>query len=40
MGGDFLYIPRRYMEEDIILVEVQYRLGPLGNIKLQCTLEF
>jgi len=34
MGGDFLYIPRRYMEEDIILVEVQYRLGPLGFLTL------
>ena len=30
MGGNFMYIPRRYMEEDVVLVEVQYRLGPLG----------
>jgi len=33
-GGNFLYIPRRYMEEDVVLVEVQYRLGPLGFLTL------
>ena len=33
-GGNFLYIPRRYMEEDVVLVEVQYRLGPLGILLL------
>lgn len=30
-GSDLMYAPYRYMEEDIVLVEVQYRLGPLGN---------
>jgi len=35
-GGSFLsgsnleYKPQKYMEEDVVLVQVQYRLGPLG----------
>lgn len=31
VGGDFLYLPNKYMDMDVVLVEVQYRLGPLGN---------
>jgi len=33
-GGNFMYFPGKYMEEDVVFVEVQYRLGPLGFLSL------
>ena len=36
-GGSFRsgqaveYLPGRFMEEDVVLVAIQYRLGPLGS---------
>jgi carboxylesterase type B len=37
LGQVIEYLPNRYMEHDIVLVEIQYRLGPLGenNFKLR-----
>ena len=32
LGHALEYVPTRYMEHDIVLVVVQYRLGPLGKI--------
>ena len=29
-GQALEYLPGRFMEEDVVLVAVQYRLGPLG----------
>lgn len=31
LGQAIEYVPNRYMEHDIVLVVIQYRLGPLGN---------
>lgn len=31
IGNAIEYKPNRYMEHDIVLVVVQYRLGPLGK---------
>ena len=31
LGQALEYEPSRYMEKDIVLVEIQYRLGPLGE---------
>ena len=31
IGHAFEYQPNRYMEHDIVLVAIQYRLGPLGE---------
>lgn len=31
IGNAIEYQPNRYMEHDIVLVVVQYRLGPLGK---------
>lgn len=39
-GGSFRsgqaleYFPGRFMEEDVVLVVIQYRLGPLGLYKI------
>lgn len=39
-GGSFRsgqaieYLPGRFMEEDVVLVVIQYRLGPLGRYKM------
>ena len=33
LGHALEYLPNRYMEHDIVLVAIQYRLGPLGEIK-------
>ena len=30
LGQALEYLPNRYMEHDIVLVAIQYRLGPLG----------
>lgn len=27
------FIPDKYMEEDVVLVVIQYRLGPLGTVR-------
>ena len=35
VGGNLEYIPNKYMSQDIVLVPVQYRLGPLGNIAVK-----
>ena len=32
LGHALEYLPNRYMEHDIVLVAIQYRLGPLGEI--------
>lgn len=32
LGHALEYLPNRYMEHDIVLVAVQYRLGPLGKL--------
>ena len=34
LGRALEYQPNRYMEHDIVLVEIQYRLGPLGALFL------
>ena len=34
LGQVIEYQPNRYMEHDIVLVEIQYRLGPLGALFL------
>ena len=31
LGQALEYLPNRYMEHDIVLVAIQYRLGPLGE---------
>ncbi len=31
LGHTLEYLPNRYMEHDIVLVAIQYRLGPLGD---------
>ena len=31
LGHTLEYLPNRYMEHDIVLVAIQYRLGPLGE---------
>ena len=31
IGHVFEYLPNRYMEHDIVVVAIQYRLGPLGE---------
>ena len=31
LGEAVEYIPTRYMDYDIVLVVIQYRLGPLGQ---------
>ena len=31
-GHALEYVPNRFMEHDIVLVVIQYRLGPLGEI--------
>ena len=33
-GGNLLYGGDKYMDQDVVLVEVQYRLGPLGFLSL------
>lgn len=35
LGQVIEYQPNRYMEHDIVLVEIQYRLGPLGENQFQ-----
>ena len=32
LGQAVEYIPTRYMDHDIVLVVIQYRLGPLGQL--------
>lgn len=34
LGHAFVYQADRYMEHDIVLVVIQYRLGPLGNYEI------
>jgi carboxylesterase type B len=34
LGHALEYLPNRYMEHDIVLVAIQYRLGPLGENKI------
>ena len=34
MGTVLTYTPEKYMDKDVVLVEVQYRLGPLGWLSL------
>jgi carboxylesterase type B len=31
LGHAYVYQADRFMEHDIVLVVIQYRLGPLGN---------
>lgn len=33
-GQSLEYQPIRYMEKDIVLVVIQYRLGPIGKLKV------
>jgi carboxylesterase type B len=33
-GSNILYSSTKYMDQDVVLVEVQYRLGPLGFLSL------
>ena len=33
LGQAIEYVPTRYMDHDIVLVVIQYRLGPLGEMK-------
>lgn len=33
-GETDVYGPRRFLDRDIVLVTINYRLGPLGRIKL------
>ena len=35
IGHPLEYLPNRYMEHDIVLVVIQYRLGPLGKIAIK-----
>ena len=35
LGHALEYLPNRYMEHDIVLVAIQYRLGPLGMAHFQ-----
>jgi len=36
LGQAIEYVPTRYMDYDIVLVVIQYRLGPLGQIIIEC----
>ena len=38
LGQAIEYVPTRYMDYDIVLVVIQYRLGPLGQLKCDLML--
>jgi carboxylesterase type B len=40
LGQALEYLPNRYMEHDIVLVAIQYRLGPLGENKINLNQNF
>jgi carboxylesterase type B len=40
LGQAIEYAPTRYMDHDIVLVVIQYRLGPLGQMKRDCLYHY